>query len=218
MYSLTEFSSAVIVINILATFFIALTISWVYQKTHFGISYSKSFLTTLIIMAVLSSVAMMILSNNLVRALGVLGIFSLIRFRTIIKDTRDIAYLFFVLSMGMAVGTNNYVIAIISTIMVSFILMFLAKYNFGSAVKNGFLLVLLADKVFNFNNALLLIGKYVDSHQFLQAKTQSDGDQEYYFSLLFSKNADFGEFVKEIKAVPGVRTVEIISGKNSSEY
>lgn len=218
MYSLTEFSSAVIIINILATFVIALIISWVYQKTHYGISYSRSFLTTLVIMAVLSSVAMMILSNNLVRALGVLGIFALIRFRTIIKDTRDIAYLFFALAMGMAIGTNNYVIAAISTIMISFIILLLAKYNFGSAVKNGFLLVLLTDKDFSFNNTVKFIDKHVSSKQFLQAKTQSDGDQEYYFSILFSQNSDFGEFVRQIKAMPGVRTVELISGKNSSEY
>lgn len=218
MYSLTEFSSAVIIINILATFVIALIISWVYQKTHYGISYSRSFLTTLVIMAVLSSVAMMILSNNLVRALGVLGIFALIRFRTIIKDTRDIAYLFFALAMGMAIGTNNYVIAAISTIMISFIILLLAKYNFGSAVKNGFLLVLLTGKDFSFDNTVKFIDKHVSSKQFLQAKTQSDGDQEYYFSILFSQNSDFGEFVRQIKAIPGVRTVELISGKNSSEY
>ena len=218
IYSLTEFSSAVIIINILVAFVVALIISWVYQKTHYGISYSRSFLTTLVIMSVLSAVAMMILSNNLVRALGVLGIFALIRFRTILKDTRDVAFLFFALTMGMAVGTNNYVIAAISTLMISSILMILSKYNFGSAVKNGFLLILLVDKAFNFNNATELIDKHVNSRQFLQAKTQTDGEQEYYFSLLLNEDADFGEFIRQIRAMPGVRTVEMISGKNSSEY
>ena len=218
IYSLTEFSSAVIIINILVAFVVALIISWVYQKTHYGISYSRSFLTTLVIMSVLSAVAMMILSNNLVRALGVLGIFALIRFRTILKDTRDVAFLFFALTMGMAVGTNNYIIAAISTLMISSILMILSKYNFGSAVKNGFLLILLVDKAFNFNNATELIDKHVNSRQFLQAKTQTDGEQEYYFSLLLNEDADFGEFIRQIRAMPGVRTVEMISGKNSSEY
>ncbi|MBI2063891.1 MAG: DUF4956 domain-containing protein [Candidatus Yanofskybacteria bacterium] len=218
MYSLTEFSSAVIIINILATFVIALVISWVYQKTHYGISYSKSFLTALVLMAVLSSVAMMILSNNLVRALGVLGIFALIRFRTILKDTKDVAYLFFALAMGMAVGTNNYAIAIISTTTISFLLLLLAKYNFGSAIKNGFLMVVITDKDFNYNNAEGFIDKHVRSKQFLQVKTQADGEQEYYFSLIFDKNTDFGEFIKQMKAMPGVRTVELVSGNNSSEY
>lgn len=218
LYSLTEFSSAVIIINILTSFIIALIISWVYQKTHYGISYSRSFLTTLVIMAVLSSVAMMILSNNLVRALGVLGIFALIRFRTILKDTRDVAFLFFALAMGMAVGTNNYVIATISTVMISFMLLILAKYNFGSVVKNGFLLVLLADKDFNFENADKFISRHAKSKQFLQAKTQSGGEQEYYFSIIFKDDFSFGDFMGQMRAMNGVRAVELISGKNSAEY
>src|SRR3989338_311860 len=218
IYSLTEFSSAVIIINILVAFVVALIISWVYQKTHYGISYSRSFLTTLVIMSVLSAVAMMILSNNLVRALGVLGIFALIRFRTILKDTRDVAFLFFALAMGMAVGTNNYIIAAISTIMISFIILFLDKYSFGSVVKDGFLLVLITDQSFKFNDVARILERSVRSHHFLQAKTQSDGKQEYYFSLVFGKNADFGELIGQIKVLPGVQTAELISGKNSSEY
>ena len=218
MYSLTDFSAAVVMVNILATFFIALAISWVYQKTHYGISYSRSFVISMVLMAVLAAVAMMILSNNLVRALGVLGIFALIRFRTILKDTRDVAFLFFALAMGMAVGTNNYIIAAISTIMISFILLFLDKYSFGSVVKDGFLLVLITDQSFKFNDVARILERSVRSHHFLQAKTQSDGKQEYYFSLVFGKNADFGELIGQIKTLPGVQTAELISGKNSAEY
>src|SRR3989344_5819984 len=185
MYSLTEFSSAVIVINILATFFIALTISWVYQKTHFGISYSKSFLTTLIIMAVLSSVAMMILSNNLVRALGVLGIFSLIRFRTIIKDTRDVAFLFFVLAIGMALGTNNYVIAFLATPVISLAIYLLFRFDIGSIAKEGFLLTMMTSATFENNSEQKLFNEYLVSSRLLQMKTHADGEREYYFTMRF---------------------------------
>lgn len=217
-YSITDISAAIVIVNILFTFVLALIISWVYQKTHKGISYSSSFLTSLVLMAILASVAMMILSNNLVRALGVLGIFALIRFRTILKDTKDVAYLFFALAMGMAVGTANYAIAAISTPVISLIMMILDKYNFGSAQKNGFLLTLITDRVFDFNAGQALIGKHTRSRQFLQAKTQPDGEQEYYFSLLFKEGADPGEFIRQMKAMAGVKTVELISGKNAVEY
>src|SRR3989344_2567052 len=217
-YSITEISAAIIIANILLTFILSLIIGWVYQRTHKGISYSSSFLTSLVLMALLSSVAMMILSNNLVRALGVLGIFALIRFRTILKDTKDVAYLFFGLAMGMAVGTNNYAIAAISTPVVSFIMLILDKYNFGSAQKNSFLLTLITDRVFDLNACQVLIEKHTRSRQFLQAKTQPDGEQEYYFSLLFKEDSDFGEFIRQMKAIPGVKMVELISGKNAVEY
>lgn len=216
--SLLEISAAVVLANILFTFIISLVVAWTYQRTHRGVSYSKSFPVSLIIMAVLASIAMMILSNNFVRALGVLGIFSLIRFRTILKDPKDMAYLFFALAMGMAVGTNNYVIAGISTPIVSSMLLLLEKYNFWSADKNGFLLVLVTDREYNFKTGEEIINKHTRSFKFLQAKTQPEGDQEYYFSLLFRDNADFGEFIRQIKGAVGVRAAELISGKDAAEY
>ena len=216
--SLTELSAAIIVINIIATFIIALAISWVYQKTHRGVSYSRSFLMAMVMMAVLAAVAMMILSNNLVRALGVLGIFALIRFRTIIKDTKDVAFLFFALAKGMAVGTNNYVIAVISTVLLSLMVLILSKYDFGSAVKGGFLLVLAADKNFNFESSKAVLEKYITSQQFLQVKAQPNGDQEYYLSLQLKHDANLSELVGRLKALEGVKTVELMSGKHAVEY
>ena len=113
-FSLTEMSSAVIIFNILLTFALSLFIAFVYKKTHRSVSYSQSFISSLIMMSILAAVAMMVLGNNLTRALGVLGVFTLIRFRTIIKDPKDATYLFFALAIGIAIGTNHYTIAIIA--------------------------------------------------------------------------------------------------------
>ena len=135
-----EYSAAIIVTNIILSFVLSLIISTVYQKTHRGISYSQSFVLSLVMMSVLSAIAMMILGNNLIRALGILGVFTLLRFRTIIKDTRDATFLFFALAIGMAIGTNNYIIASIGTIMLSIINLVLFRINFGSVVREGFIL------------------------------------------------------------------------------
>lgn len=207
-----------IIVNMLFTFIIALVVAWTYQKTHRGVSYSKSFPVAMIMMSVLASVSMMILGNNVVRALGVLGIFSLIRFRTILKDPKDMAYLFFALAMGMAVGTNNYVIAAIGTPVISLMLIFLEKYEFWSTAKNGFVLVLVTDKSYNFKIGEGIISKQTASYKFLQAKTQPEGEQEYYFSLLFKEGTDLGEFVQQMRTSQGMKAVELISGKDAAEY
>ena len=130
--ALTELSSAIIFINIVLSFILGLTIAIVYQKTHRGLSYSRSYVESMVMMSVLAAIAMMILGNNLVRALGILGVFTLIRFRTIIKDTKDATYLFFILVIGMGVGTVNYVISFIGTAGLIAIILLMYKYNFGS--------------------------------------------------------------------------------------
>jgi hypothetical protein len=111
------FSSAgAVVFNLLLSFVLVLIVSWVYKKTHKGLSYSQSFVMTLILAGVIISAVMMIIGNNIARAFGAFGAFSIIRFRTAIKDAKDIAYLFLVLAIGMAVGTRNYLIAVATTV------------------------------------------------------------------------------------------------------
>src|SRR3990167_1797872 len=119
----TETSAAIVLFNLIIAFIIGIGISFVYQKTHQGLSYSRPFLSTLVLMTVLGSVVMMVVSQNFIGAFALLGAFSLIRFRTILKETRDIAFVFFALVIGIAVGTNHYPIALISTLFVSLIIM-----------------------------------------------------------------------------------------------
>jgi len=217
--TLTELSLAIIIVNIIFTLVLALVIVWIYQKTHRGISYSQSFVMAMVMLSILAAIAMMILSNNLVRALGVLGIFALIRFRTILKDTKDIAYLFFVLAMGMAVGTNNYMIAFVGTLMLSAIILIMDKYNFGSFVRDGFLLTLSADDSFNPDSYKKAFTDSLASNRLLQIKSLPNSGEEYYFSVSFKNQGEGpGELVNRLRSLPGVKMVELITGKDSTEY
>src|SRR3989338_9173867 len=120
-----------IIAGILTSFIISLVIVFVYRKTHKGLSYSQSFVITLIFVTLVATVAMMVIGNNVARAFGLLGAFSIIRFRTVVKEPKDISYIFFALIEGMAVGTGSYLIAIISTILFSIILITLHRFNFA---------------------------------------------------------------------------------------
>ena len=77
-------------------------IAWVYMLTHSGLSYSRSFVNALIIMPTLVSLVMMVLSNNLITAFGMMAVFAIVRFRNILRDTLDTAYILSVLVIGMA--------------------------------------------------------------------------------------------------------------------
>ena len=84
-----------IIINLILSFILGLIISLVYKKTHKGLSYSQSFMITNIFIAVIVCMVIMIIGNNLARAFALVGALSIIRFRTVIKDTNDIAYIFY---------------------------------------------------------------------------------------------------------------------------
>ena len=84
-----------ITVGILTSFIISLVIVFVYRKTHKGLSYSQSFVITLIFVTLVATVAMMVIGNNVARAFGLLGAFSIIRFRTVVKESKDISFIFF---------------------------------------------------------------------------------------------------------------------------
>lgn len=217
-FSLTELSSAVIIFNILLTFILSLFIAFVYKKTHRSISYSQSFIGSLIMMSVLAAVAMMILGNNLTRALGVLGVFTLIRFRTIVKDPKDATYLFFALAIGMAIGTNNYTIAIIATVMMSGINYFLDRINFGSIISTGFLLTMVVDKQFNPKALDKLAKKHLRSINLLQIKSEESHESTYHYKVRFRHAARYQEFISELELIEGMRMVDLVSGRDAVEY
>ena len=215
--TLTELSSAIIFINIVLSFIFGLAISIVYQKTHRGISYSRSYVESMVMMSVLAAIAMMILGNNLVRALGILGVFTLIRFRTVIKDTKDATYLFFALAIGMGVGTGNYVISFIGTVCLIGIILLMYRYNFGSIVRDGFLLTFIADK--SFDGAYdKLFPKYLSSYKLLQFKSRLNGEGEYYFSVSFKDNTKPETLINELTSSHGVKLADLITGKDATEY
>ena len=76
-------------LNVSVAFLLGLFISYVYKKTHKGLSYSQSFMLTLVFVTIIVAIVMMIIGNNLARAFALVGALSIIRFRTVVKDTKD---------------------------------------------------------------------------------------------------------------------------------
>ena len=107
-----------IIFNLIISFFYGLLISFVYKKTHKGMSYSQSFMITNIFLSVIVCMVIMTIGNSISRAFALVGALSIIRFRTVIKDTKDIVYIFWSLAAGMACGTGSYFIALVSALII----------------------------------------------------------------------------------------------------
>lgn len=117
--------------TLLATCAFMLLIASVYKATHRGLSYSQSFQFSLILLGMLGSTIMMVASTGVLPALGLVGGFSLIRFRTAVKDPKDMAYILFVLAIGLAMGARLYYLGAIATGLVCTVIVVLTRLNFG---------------------------------------------------------------------------------------
>jgi len=209
-----------VVLTIALSFILSLFIAWIYQKTHKGLSYSQSFIFTLIILGVVVSLVMMIIGHSLARAFALLGAFSIIRFRTVVKDTKDTAFVFFVLAMGMAVGTDNYLIATVGTIIISLIIWWLSKKNYGSLRKYDYILNfyiesgLTADKTYT-----NLFNDFLSQQILLNVNSRDKGTKlELVFNIKFFSDKESSKFVRELGLIPGISNIRLLTSKNDIEY
>ena len=138
--NLLNYSHTEILVNIVAAFVIGVLLSVTYRITHKGLSYSQSFSQTVVFVAVIVAIVMMVIGGSLARAFALVGALSIIRFRTVLKDTKDMAFIFGALALGMAAGTSNYFLAAAGTILVILVAYILYKTNFGAVYKSEFIL------------------------------------------------------------------------------
>lgn len=122
------------VLRSLCAFVLSVFIVNIYRLTHAKIP-QKAFTDTLIILCMLISVVMVIIGDSIARAFSLVGALSIIRFRTAIQDPRDIGFVFYALTVGMAVGVGNLSIAILVTFLIGIII--LGIYNWHQHFGNN---------------------------------------------------------------------------------
>ena len=86
----------------------------------------------------------MAIGSNVALSMGMVGALSIVRFRTAVKDPLDTAYMFWAITMGILVGSNAYVIAVVALLGIAVILLAISYLRLRSP--NGYLLVLHYDE------------------------------------------------------------------------
>ncbi|MGW0592480.1 DUF4956 domain-containing protein [Streptosporangium sp. NPDC002607] len=123
------FSVMDIAIAMSLSFVLSVMIGWVYRATHRNVSYSQSYVQTLVILGMIISLIMLVVGSNIARAFALVGALSVVRFRNAIKETRDVGFIFLVMAVGMAVGTRFYVLAAVAAVAISLVIMIMSRFN-----------------------------------------------------------------------------------------
>lgn len=106
----------VITFSLLISFVFCQMIAAVYSWTFRGLSYSRGFVIALALTGVVATLLMLAIGNNVARGLGLLGTLAIIRFRSTMRDVRDMMFIFASLAVGIAVGVQAFQIAAIGAV------------------------------------------------------------------------------------------------------
>jgi hypothetical protein len=217
--SLLNYSYIEMMVNIFSALVVGFILSTVYRYTHKGLSYSQSFNHTIIFVTLIVAIVMMVIGGSLARAFALVGALSIIRFRTVLKDTKDLSFIFGALALGMAAGTSNYFLAGIGTLMVVGTALFLSFTNFGAVYKSEFILRFRFDQNGHSEAYLRAIEEACKRSNLLHLESSGDNETlSLTYDVALRDDTSDKDLIKQISSLPDVTEVVLIAAKNDIDY
>lgn len=149
-----------------------------YVLSHKGTIYSRKFGVTLVVLTVMTGTVMTVIGNNIALSLGMVGALSIVRFRTALKDSRDTAYVFWTIIVGICCGVGDYVVAAAGSTAI-----FLVFLLFGAVRSDTrMLLVVRADR--NLEEKIeAMVFRYFERQAVLRVKNTNTGNVEFIYEM-----------------------------------
>ena len=162
---------------------------------------SQNFINTLAILPALVTTVIIMVNGNLGTSIAVAGTFTLVRFRSIPGNSKEIMSVFFAMAIGLAVGSGYILYAACFTLIVSLVIILFSKLRFGSIANESKILKIVVPEDLDYAEDFKeVFAKYVKESELIQTKTIDMGS---LFELTYKVKEKDGikekEFIDEIR-------------------
>ena len=185
-------------------------VAWVYRRTRKSTDIIASFPTTLVLLSILIAMVTQVIGNNVARAFSLVGALSIVRFRTVVRDTQDTAYVIFAVVVGMAVGAQNPWVGVIGLVVVGCVAALLrSRASEAPDAQPAFLLNVRVPIGHDTEPLLKILDEFVQGRDLLSISTAKQGvalDIKYETRL--RPHASPNELVKALNRMEGIQSVE----------
>ncbi len=208
--SSSDLSVEVIVTRLAVSAVIACFIYLSYFISHAGGIYSKKFNVTIVTLTVVTTTVKIVIGNNLAMSLGMVGALSIVRFRTAVKDSRDTAYIFWAIVVGICCGAGDYITAVAGSAIAFVLLLF-----FGRVKNENRVLLIIRTARMNEERVEAVIFQYFTRKASLRVKNTTETSVEFIYELsktLLEKRRRTGKSITdEIYAIGNVDYFNIVT-------
>lgn len=202
-----KFLTNISIIDIILTLGIAsvfsIIIYFIYKITSKGVIYSKKFNVTMALMSIVTSGVVLSMQANIVVSLGMVGALSIVRFRTAIKEPRDLLFLFWSISNGIIIGAGIYSVAAVLSVVVIIVMLILERLPENKMPH--LLIVNFDDK--SVEEKISNIFDYNNIKNIVKSKNISQGRCDVVYEIASKEDS---KFVSEIAELPGVLSVNLL--------
>ncbi len=174
---------------------------------------AESFVVTLVLLTILIAMVTQVIGDNVARAFSLVGALSIVRFRTVVRDTQDTAYVIFAVAVGMAVGANHPAVALCGLVVVGAAAITMKFRNGTSMLQvTGEGTFLLTVRVALGQDPETLLGepldRWVSGRRLVSVATTRQGlSIEVAYKTALRDDRSAGELVNVLNRVEGVQSV-----------
>ncbi|MBR5684352.1 MAG: DUF4956 domain-containing protein [Ruminococcus sp.] len=194
-----------------AAILIGFLISLIYMGTHRKEGYSQSYVLTMIMLPTIVSLILLLI-NTTAGALSLAGAFTLVRFRSVAGDPKDIAYIFFSMAAGVACGIGYIGFAVVFFVVLGIILFVLSETDFGGCKKRHMTLKIAIPENLDYQGVFEpVLAKYTTFYKLRRVKTTNFGTLfELIYSVDVLDNIDQKKFIDELRTHNGNMTINLV--------
>ncbi len=201
-----------IIFSMVLAFVIGMIISQVYKRTQRGMNHELTYMTSLVILAPIIALVMLFIRGNLILSLGLIGSLSIIRFRTAIKDTRDMIFLFWSIVVGLGAGTYNWTAVVIGSIIILAIIYVLYLLKYGKSENQDYILIITGESSGSYQEIETVVNQFVVNANIRSQEIQ-DGLSEIVLEVDFKSHdpLEIEKLTKQLYAINFVKSVSLLS-------
>jgi hypothetical protein len=198
-------------VSILVSYLMSQSVALAYMLTHQGVSYSRSFVVSLVAAGLVSTVLMLAIGNNLARGIGIVGTLALIRFRMQLHDPLDMIFVFASFAAGVAAGTGNFATGGIGTAAFLVVVGTLQVTGFGSRHRHdGVLRVQLPPDEESEDALLKSLKTYCRQFAAITVREVAQGREiERIYQITLRSPGKEALLVRDVAAIKGAHAVSI---------
>jgi hypothetical protein len=169
-------------------------------------------LTTLVLLTVLIAMVTLVIGNSVARAFGLVGALSIVRFRTVVDDTRDTAFVIFAVIVGMAIGAGTFLVPLVGVPLVGVVAIRLGRWRTtnGATPPTHTLIVRLGLGRDPATMLGVVLDRHLPSRTITAAATARQGAAiDFTYTVAFFNSDALPQLVADLNQIEGVQSVDV---------
>lgn len=206
--------------SVVFAFIVGTILAFTYISTYEGLSYSKNFIQSLVLSPIVTSIAMQAIDGSLARGIGMMGAFSILRFRSNLKDPRDMFFLFASLALGIACGVQAFAVGLTGCLCFCLVIAILSKTPFAQTTRfDGLLRFNLSVSQGTQRRVEELLKKNCHRFALVSVRDLNQGERvDYAYQIKLKRSVEQSELVSQLQGIQTMEGLQLMLHKTMVEF